>query len=274
MLNKKTLKKMKSKILSIGVGAAIAATSLQSCSNSDGILNVDLPKNEVVNPDVTAISMKNLSEYERNYIQDMGLLSQLILNETTAADSFYKDPVGYAQSLGLKTEINVDDGTVRFLLAICQPEFRDAIEKRDIRRFVTLCEDNDVFKNAVSSNVNLLKNSMTRVSRPDTDVSMGFWWIGEWILIGVAYAGVGLEYNAIGGPSGPVMAATNTINSETALQVWDAQTQDGSVYKLADEYNNLYIQDVVSLVKEKHPEVKEQYTDKELVELVQNALNL
>ena len=56
---------MKSKILSIGVGAAIAATSLQSCSNSDGILNVDLPKDEVVNPDATAISMKNLSEYEK-----------------------------------------------------------------------------------------------------------------------------------------------------------------------------------------------------------------
>lgn len=274
MLNKKTLKKMKSKILSIGVGAAIAATSLQSCSNSDEILNEGLLQNEVNDSDATAISMKNLTEYEKNYIQDMGLLSRLILNEVTVADSFYKDPVGYAQSLGLKTEINVDDGTVRFLLAICKPEFRDAIEKRDIRRFVTLCEENDVFKNAVSSNVNLLKTNMTRVSRPDTDTAMGFWWIGEWILIGVAYAGVGLDYNSMGVPSGPVLTATNTINSETALQVWDAKTQDGSVYKLANEYNNQYIRDVVSLVKEKHPEVNEQYSDKELIELVQNALNL
>lgn len=265
---------MKSKILSIGVGAAIAATSLQSCSNSDEILDEGLLQNEVIDSDATAISMKNLSEYEKNYIQDMGLLSRLILNDATVADSFYKDPVGYAQSLGLKTEINVDDGTVRFLLAICQPEFRDAIEKRDIRRFVTLCEENDVFKNAVSSNVNFLKTNMTRVSTQDTEVAMGFWFIGEWILIGVAYVGLGLEYNALGAPSGPVLTATNTINSETVLQVWDAKTQDGSVYKLADEYNNQYIRDVVSLVKEKHPEVNEQYSDKELVELVQKALNL
>lgn len=59
-----------------------------------------------------------------------------------------------------------------------------------------------------------------------------------------------------------------------ALQLWDVETQDGSVYDLADEYKNQYIQDIVNLIKEKHPEVAEQYSDKELIELIQKSLKI
>ena len=57
-----------------------------------------------------------------------------------------------------------------------------------------------------------------------------------------------------------------------ALQVWDVETQDGSVYELAEEYKNHYVQDLVKLVKEKRPEVMERYTDKELIEIIQKTL--
>ena len=97
---------------------------------------------------------------------------------------------------------------------------------------------------------------------------MGFFWIGEWILLGVAYVGAGIDYAALGGP---VVCASRTINSEMALQVWDVETQDGSVYELADEYKNHYVQDLVKLVKEKRPEVMERYTDKELIEIIQKT---
>lgn len=266
---------MKSKILTLGVGAAMAATSLQSCNDLNEIVDVNTAINENSGiDDATAISMKNLSEEEQIYIHDMSLLSHTILNDTTAAGHFLINPLEYAQSLGIKTPINVDDGTVRFLLAICKPEFRDALNKRDIKLFVQLCDDNEIFKNAVSSNINLWNSNNITRSKCVGDVEMGFFWLGEWIFIGVAYAGVGVDYAALGVPKVPPVCVANMVNSEMALQIWDAETQDGSVYNLADEYKNHYTRDLIDLIKDKHPEVIEQYSDKELAEIIQKTLRL
>ena len=261
---------MKSKILTLGVGAAIAATSFSSCDNSNDFPNLAIASEEnLVDDETTAISMKKLSQEEQVYIHDMSLLSHNILNDTNAAEAFLNAPLDYARSLGIKSSIDTDDGTVRFLLAICKPEFREAVIKRDIRRFVELCEKYDIFKNANSSNIKLLNHTAITRSKDCVDVQMGFFWIGEWILLGVAYVGAGIDYAALGGP---VVCASRTINSEMALQVWDVETQDGSVYELADEYKNHYVQDLVKLVKEKRPEVMERYTDKELIEIIQKTL--
>ena len=240
---------MKSKILTLGVGAAIAATSFSSCDNSNDFPNLAIASEEnFVDDETTAISMKKLSQEEQVYIHDMSLLSHNILNDTNAAEAFLNAPLEYARSLGIKSSIDTDDGTVRFLLAICKPEFREAVIKRDIRRFVELCEKYDIFKNANSSNIKLLNHTAITRSKNCVDVQMGFFWIGEWILLGVAYVGAGIDYAALGGP---VVCASRTINSEMALQVWAVETQDGSVYELADEYKNHYVQDLVKLVKEK-----------------------
>ncbi len=264
---------MKGKILTLGIGTAIATTSLSSCNDSNDFLK----ENETINKKMkadrsTAISINNLSEEEKSYIHDMALLSCAILNNEKAAESFSESPSDFALSLGIKRPINTDDGTIRFLSAICKPEFKDAMTKRDIKRFVTLCEEQDIFKNAVSSNINLLKGSdILSRSNVSTEVAMGFFWIGEWIMLGVAYAGFAFEYNSIGGP---IVCADNAINSEMALQLWDVETQDGSIYDLADEYKNQYTKDIVNLIKEKHPEVTEQYSDKELIELIQKSLKI
>lgn len=266
---------MKGKILTLGIGTAIAATPLSSCNDSNDLFEENGTINKNLEADrSTAISINSLSEEEKSYIHDMSLLSCAILNDEQAAESFSESPSDFALSLGIKRPINTNDGTIRFLLAICKPEFKDAMTKRDIRRFVTLCEEQDIFKNAVSSNINLLKGSniLSRSnSQVSNEVAMGFLWVGEWIILGVAYAGVGIDYSAIGGP---IVCADNSINSEMALQLWDVETQDGSVYDLADEYKNQYIQDIVSLIKEKHPEVAEQYSDKELIELIQKSLKI
>ena len=132
---------MKSKILTLGVVAAIAATSFSSCDNSNDFPNLAIASEEnLVDDETTAISMKKLSQEEQVYIHDMSLLSHNILNDTNAAEAFLNAPLEYARSLGIKSSIDTDDGTVRFLLAICKPEFREAVIKRDIRRFVELCE--------------------------------------------------------------------------------------------------------------------------------------
>lgn len=265
---------MKGKILTLGVGAAIAATSFSSCDKSNDFSNfANMLEENILDDETTAISLNKLSLEEQSYIRDMSLLSYNILNDVNIAEAFLNDPLKCAQSLGVKRVIDTNDGTVRFLLAICRPEFRESVIKRDIRKFVELCEKFNIFENAKSSNIKLLNSNVTTRSEESKDVQMGFCWIGEWIVLGVAYFGVGIDYFTVGTP--PIAAsASKTINSEMALQLWDVETQDGSVYKLADEYINYYVQDLVSFVKEKHPEVIEQYTDKELVEIFQKALGI
>lgn len=44
----------------------------------------------------------------------MSLLSHNILNDTNAAEAFLNAPLEYARSLGIKSSIDTDDGTVRF----------------------------------------------------------------------------------------------------------------------------------------------------------------
>lgn len=139
---------MKSKILTLGVGAAIAATAISSCEKSNDFPNLAItPEENFVDDETTAISMKKLPQEEQVYIHDMSLLSHNILNDINAAEAFLNAPLEYAQSLGIKSSIDTNDGTVRFLLAICKPEFREAVTKRDIRKFVELCEKYDIFKN-------------------------------------------------------------------------------------------------------------------------------
>lgn len=71
---------MKSKILTLGVGAAIAATSFSSCDNSNDFPNLAIASEEnLVDDETTAISMKKLSQEEQVYIHDMSLLSHNIL---------------------------------------------------------------------------------------------------------------------------------------------------------------------------------------------------
>ena len=54
---------MKSKILTLGVGAAIAATSFSSCDNSNDFPNLAIASEEnLVDDETTAISMKKLSQ--------------------------------------------------------------------------------------------------------------------------------------------------------------------------------------------------------------------
>lgn len=91
---------MKSKILTLGVGAAIAATSFSSCDNSNDFPNLAIASEEnFVDDETTAISMKKLSQEEQVYIHDMSLLSHNILNDTNAAEAFLNAPLGFALSL-------------------------------------------------------------------------------------------------------------------------------------------------------------------------------
>lgn len=151
---------MKNKITALGVGSVFISSSLlSSCedANENSSISDIKTKQRFVLPNSSAISIKALSEHDKNSIHDMGTLYFKILNDKHAAELFLKSPSEYAKSLGITSSINLENGSMRFLLAICQPEFREAIEKRDIRRFVTLCEQNNIFKNSVSSNINLLK---------------------------------------------------------------------------------------------------------------------
>ena len=60
---------MKSKILTLGVGAAIAATAISSCEKSNDFPNLAItPEENFVDDETTAISMKKLPQEEQVYI--------------------------------------------------------------------------------------------------------------------------------------------------------------------------------------------------------------
>ena len=87
----------------------------------------------------------NLHSEDANYMFFLQKLAMDIINDPQTAQKFMENPAEFLDRYDCNIPINLDEETLKLVLALGDPDINDAIKNNDVSLFLDLCKEKDLF---------------------------------------------------------------------------------------------------------------------------------
>ena len=180
-------KKSLIKYLSL-MGLTLASSSCEKFDKGslDESLDSSIPlkSSQTAKAGFTPIMEINFPNDIKDQIIALSMLAQDIFENPAIAQSFSQNPQGYFASKGLSdSNIDMNSGEVKAILAFGDPEIRNAIESKDLDRFVHLLESKQYISLDNNSSIKAYIESQIKANKEVLDdlplIEKSMFWISN-----------------------------------------------------------------------------------------------
>ncbi|MBO5226024.1 MAG: hypothetical protein J6B46_06450 [Parabacteroides sp.] len=254
------------------VGFSVLAT-ISSCEKSEDIVTRCESMVTSENIENSAISLTSvLSNEEYTFYSAVQKLADDILDDPEIANRFSKNPQKYMELYGYRGDFEMDDGLIKLALAYSDENIRNTLKNGDLKEFVRLCKDKNVFFN-YTSKLNVPEKIANRTFllsdlNEELDIQPTSWfWFVEWIAVALAGVGTGVSVNSytyeytynIG--SGDTLIACSNMSALWNIKANSLSSTNMDFFK---EYYKESIKDIMDVLKLERPELFKQNTEIEI----------
>lgn len=247
------------------VGGAAVLTGAVSCT-TDSIFQQSIEdsliglKKELANSDCVAIPLSNENQ---EYITAAQKLSADIFKHPNLANEFIKNPSLYFSQYGYKGNICIDDGLVKLITAYADEQIREAIQNKDLKRLVSLCQSKGLF-NDIESTIDMPQKIKKLLAEKHINTSIqpySWFWFAEWVAVAMVWAfditAVNFETISTTHTEGIVVANTpiDTNNLFNMRLLWNITTGEDSTTYYTSKKDDKIIDEIVLLLKELRPKL-------------------
>lgn len=247
------------------VGGAAVLTGAVSCTTDstfqqsigDSLIGLE---RELANSDCVAIPLSNENQ---EYITAAQKLSADIFRHPNLANEFIKKPSLYFSQYGYKGNICIDDGLVKLITAYADEQIREAIQNKDLKRLVSLCQSKGLF-NDIESSIDMPKKIENLLAKEHINTSIqpySWFWFAEWVTVAMVWAfditAVNFETISTTHTEGIAVANTpiDTNNLFNMRLLWNITTGEDSTTYYTSKKDDKIIDEIVLLLKELRPEL-------------------
>ena len=247
------------------MGGAAVLTGAVSCTTDstfqqsigDSLIGLE---RELANSDCVAIPLSNENQ---EYITAAQKLSADIFRHPNLANEFIKKPSLYFSQYGYKGNICIDDGLVKLITAYADEQIREAIQNKDLKRLVSLCQSKGLF-NDIESSIDMPKKIENLLAKEQINTSIqpySWFWFAEWVTVAMVWAfditAVNFETISTTHTEGIVVANTpiDTNNLFNMRLLWNITTGEDSTTYYTSKKDDKIIDEIVLLLKELRPEL-------------------
>ncbi len=288
------MKKKKINSIISAAGIASAPFILQACSSADEFNQVMQANDASQDNGAGRLMAIPMTAEDENYIQFLSKLTTDIIASPDIASKFADNPEEYCKKYGYNSNIKLDAGLMKIILALGDRQINDSIKNGDVKAFVRACRENglisykslrqDAYLNKISDYISANKATFnsplarkiqkTRATNDAGDAA------NEEIISSFVYGAVAVVIAAVAAEVFVVIGTTTWVthvhgtqvdaskDDNPAIQIWDLKDGDEKTYIPADKINNELVEEGIGFIKTEFPEVLEKIDEPTLRNII------
>lgn len=289
---------MKRKIACTIAGATGVLSSsfiFQACNKAESAdeLNQMLESNILSTPDAIGVPIGiSLDSQDQEYIRFLHQLSAEIVSNPQTANEFAKNPKEYCLKYGYNQPLNLNQGLLKFIMALGDDAINDSIAKGDVNAYIRACKNNgllelsslnqDPYLKKLSAIIN--KEQHTSNMAPYLAITRTGVEANQEVIdnFSAVYGAVAIVIAAVAVEAFIVLGTTTWVThvhesayqesdfqqQNSMIEVWNLKNDGKADYSLTDKINNAIVEEGLSIIKENFPAVYENVDENTLRNLI------
>lgn len=246
------------------VSGSILFTSCNVYNLNDDFLYESNKEIDDFNSNAIPISLK-INPEGAEYIRFLQQLSEDIIDSPDIARSFYENPKLFLEKYGYNETIDLNDSFLKLILALGNEDILNAVQENDIKKFLSICKDQNLLNFDNDYCLKILDNSELRQNLEEfnIDISSSRDTSQEVspILVLVVLVAVGLGFVIAYAMATIFITITKgftefheAADRMSVFEIWTLKKDSSKTYVVVDEYLEDQINSIIDYIKENDPQ--------------------